>query len=195
MDGRDPIPFKSLRYGPGRDQIWGIQMRRSIFSKNEKVFLTPTDPGWNDGAVNKVAFFADLEGLQAPPSARNVEVRPFALNRTITDKTSNPQLRNDQQPDAGVDVKYGLTKSLITDFTYRTDFAEVEEDDQQVNLTRFSQYFPEKRPFFLEGQGIFGFGGTGGESGSGDVPVVFYSRRIGLTDAGRVVPVIAEEAA
>jgi hypothetical protein len=184
------IPFKSLRYGPGHDQTWGIQMRRFVVSKNEKVFLTPTNPGWGDGAVDRVAFFATLEGLQAPPSSRNLEVRPFALNRTVTDLASTPKVHSDQQPDAGVDVKYGITKSLIGDFTYRTDFAEVEEDNQVVNLTRFSQFFAEKRPFFLEGQGIFGFAGTGGEAGSGDVPVVFYSRRIGLSDAGRVVPVI-----
>ena len=64
-------------------------------------------------------------------------------------------MRNDVDPDAGIDVKYGVTKSLTADFTYNTDFAQVEADEAQVNLTRFSLSFPEKREFFLEGQGIF----------------------------------------
>ena len=64
--------------------------------------------------------------------------------------------------DIGFDLKYGLTRSLIADFTVNTDFAQVEADEQQVNLTRFSLFFPEKREFFLEGQGIFAFGDPGG---------------------------------
>ena len=86
-------------------------------------------------------------------------------------------------------LKYGLTQNLTADFTYNTDFAQVEADEQQVNLTRFSLFFPEKREFFLENQGLFGFGGAG-LNGGGDTPVLFYSRRIGLA-AGRAVPIEA----
>src|SRR6185369_5683904 len=85
----------------------------------------------------------------------------------------------------GFDFKYGLTRSLIADATVNTDFAQVEEDLQQVNLTRFNLQFAEKRDFFLEGKDLFSFG-----SASGDVPVLFYSRQIGLK-AGQAVPVIA----
>ena len=89
-------------------------------------------------------------------------------------------------------MKYGITKSLTADFTYNTDFAQVEADEVQVNLTRFNLLFPEKRDFFLEGAGDFTFGGAGGLGGSppplpganprrigGDAPAIFYSRRIG----------------
>ena len=86
-------------------------------------------------------------------------------------------------------MKYGLTQNLTADFTYNTDFAQVEADEQQVNLTRFSLFFPEKREFFLENRGLFGFGGVDTGSG-GDTPILFYSRRIGF-DLGRQVPIEA----
>ena len=82
-----------------------------------------------------------------------------------------------------------MTRSLIVDATYRTDFAQVEEDVQQINLTRFSVFFPEKRDFFIEGQGIFDFGGVQAGNSPGDVPLLFFSRQIGLSQ-GQVVPVI-----
>ena len=95
-------------------------------------------------------------------------------------------------------MKYGVTQGLTADLTYNTDFAQVEVDEQQVNLTRFSLFFPEKREFFLEGQGIFDFGGGfrggptayyfRGERFGGSAPVLFFSRRIGLNE-GRTVPI------
>jgi hypothetical protein len=113
-----------------------------------------------------------------------------------TDLTADEPYENDLDADVGFDVKYGLTRSLTTDFTYNTDFAQVENDEEQVNLTRFSLFFPEKREFFLEGQGIFNFGGreTGFWGGHSDTPILFFSRRIGLdeTDEGNVaVPINA----
>ena len=84
----------------------------------------------------------------------------------------------------GLDVKYAITQNLVADFTYNTDFAQVEADEQQINLTRFSLFFPEKREFFLENRDTFTFGGV---TTGGDAPVLFYSRRIGL-EAGRPVP-------
>ena len=86
-------------------------------------------------------------------------------------------------------MKYGVTQNLTADFTYNTDFAQVEADEQQVNLTRFSLFFPEKREFFLENQGLFDFGGVGANA-AGDTPILFYSRRIGL-DQGLDVPIEA----
>ena len=91
--------------------------------------------------------------------------------------------------DLGVDLKYALTQGLTLDVTVNTDFAQVEADEQQINLTRFSLFFPEKREFFLENQGTFSFGGVS-TAGAGDVPVLFYSRRVGL-NAGRLVPLDA----
>ena len=97
-------------------------------------------------------------------------------------------MSNDPDGDFGVDAKYGITQNLTADLTYNTDFAQVEADEQQVNLTRFSLFFPEKRDFFLENQGIFTFGTTrpaGGNGDASDVPVLFYSRRIGLANGPR----------
>ena len=120
---------------------------------------------------------------------------------------SAPPISNDGDGDFGFDVKYGLTQNLTADFTYNTDFAQVEVDEQQVNLTRFSLFFPEKREFFLESRGNFDFGrgvsfgggggpggagrpGSGGFFGGGNTPTIFFSRRIGL-DAGQTVPILA----
>ena len=97
---------------------------------------------------------------------------------------------NDATGDLGFDVKYGVTQNLVADLSVNTDFAQVEADEQQVNLTRFSLFFPEKREFFLENQGTFAFGGarsSGARGGGTDTPVLFYSREIGL-DRGREIP-------
>ena len=113
---------------------------------------------------------------------------------TSTDLTADEPFANRGDANFGFDAKYGVTKGLIFDFTYNTDFAQVEADESQVNLTRFSLFFPEKREFFLEGQGIFNFGGRDTRafsfSGPSDAPVMFFSRRIGLED-GNEVPILA----
>ena len=106
---------------------------------------------------------------------------------------ANPRrLATTRRGDVGFDVKYGVTQNLTADFTYNTDFAQVEADEQQVNLTRFSLFFPEKREFFLENQGTFAFGGAAAAASTpaDDAPILFYSRRIGL-NGGRVVPIEA----
>jgi hypothetical protein len=111
------------------------------------------------------------------------------VSSVTTNATTVPQVSNDVTGDIGMDLKYSLTQNLIADFTYNTDFAQVEADEQQVNLTRFSLFFPEKREFFLENQGTFAFGGIAATSSAGDAPILFYSRRIGL-NAGRPVPIL-----
>lgn len=180
------IPFKSLRYGPGREQVWGINFRRTVRSKNEHSYLAPVQAAWGGTAIARFSAAATLVGLEAPPAAINLELKPYAIAGLSTDLVSAPARRNDVDPDAGFDVKYGVTKSITADFTYNTDFAQVEDDEAQVNLTRFSLSYPEKREFFLEGRGTFSFGGTGGS----DDPSIFYSRRIGLA-GGRPIPIIA----
>jgi hypothetical protein len=132
-----------------------------------------------------------LVGLEVPPGSRNLELKPYAISDVTTDFLATPTTSNALGADLGVDVKYGITQNLTADLTVNTDFAQVEADEQQVNLTRFSLFFPEKREFFLENQGTFGFGGAGtGPSGAvgGDTPILFYSRRIGLNE-GRAVPI------
>ena len=181
------IPFKSLRYRAGREQMWGINLRRTIRGRNEYAYIAPIRPEWGVGGFFRASAAATLVGLQVPTAGKNLEIKPYSVSRLTTDTLTTPAVRNDFAQDVGLDVKYGVTKSLSADFTYNTDFAQVEVDEAQVNLTRFNLQFPEKREFFLEGQGIYTFGGvTGG--GSGDAPTIFYSRRIGL-EGGTAVPI------
>ncbi len=151
------IPFKSLRYNPGREQVWGINFRRTVRSKNEHSYLAPVAAAWGGTAIARFSAAATLVGLEAPPAAMNLEIKPYAIAGLSTDLLASVARSNDFDPDAGFDVKYGLTKSITADFTYNTDFAQVEDDEAQVNLTRFNLSYPEKREFFLEGRGTFGF--------------------------------------
>jgi hypothetical protein len=172
------IPFKSLRYRPGTGQTWGININRIIKRKNERTWLAPMPASYGNG-VFRISQGATLTGLETPPLGKNLEVKPYAIGGLTTDRVSRPAFNNRGSKDAGFDVKYGLTRGLTADLTVNTDFAQVEEDEQQVNLTRFSLFFPEKREFFLEGQGIFNFGGQASNSAS-DTPIMFFSRSIGI---------------
>ncbi len=200
------IPFRSLRYRPGSNQIWGIQIRRNVRRKNEWAYLTPLpiSAGSGPGGIFRVSDAATLVGLEVPGASKNLEVKPYAIGGLNTNLNATPPTRNAGDGNTGVDVKYGITQNLTADFTYNTDFAQVEVDEQQVNLTRFSLFFPEKREFFLEGRGIFNFargariGGSqgglrrpgGGSSFSGgNAPALFYSRKIGL-QRGTVLPIV-----
>src|SRR5688500_3796695 len=136
---------------------------------------------------------ATLVGLQVPSDARMLELKPYALSGLATDTTVTPRGSNDATHRIGGDLKYGVTRNLTADLTVNTDFAQVEVDEQQVNLTRFNLFFPEKRDFFLEGLGTFAFAGrasAGLAAGTGDTPYLFFSRRIGL-DQSRVIPIRA----
>ena len=186
------IPFKSLRYGPGRDQVWGINVRRGVQWKNEDSFITAMPRSLHYMAQFRLSLAATLVGLQTPGVSRTLEFKPYAISGTTGIRNSSNSIVNDFSRDVGFDGKYGLTQGLTADFTVNTDFAQVEDDDEQVNLTRFSLFFPEKREFFLEGQGIFSFGGasTGrrwsGSSGGGDTPILFFSRQIGISGRNEV---------
>jgi len=188
------IPFKSLRYGPGRDQTWGINLRRVVRWKNEWTHLVQIPRALTTfRGILKVSSAATLVGLQVPPTGPSIELKPYAISSVTTDNAAKPVLTNDRAARIGGDLKYGITPNLTADFTVRTDFAQVEVDEQQVNLTRFNLFFPEKRDFFLEGQGVFAFAGrqsSGLNAGVGDTPYLFFSRRIGL-DAGRSIPLQA----
>ncbi|MSR19482.1 MAG: hypothetical protein EXR91_00675 [Gemmatimonadetes bacterium] len=182
------VPFRSLRYRPGPNQSWGFQLRRIIRRRNEASYLTalPISAARGNSVIAgiwRVSQAATLEGVEVPARSLNVEVKPYAIGGLRTDRVAASPTNNDLDGDVGVDVKYGLTSNLTVDATYNTDFAQVEVDEQQVNLTRFNLFFPEKREFFLEGRGNFDF-----TSGSG-APTMFFSRRIGLQQ-GRVVPIL-----
>jgi hypothetical protein len=184
------IPFKSLRYKPGRNQVWGIQLFRMVRWKNETSLVIPLARNQKH-ADFQVSRYATLVGIEAPPGSKNIEIKPYAISNVTSDPVANAADATTIDKNAGFDVKYGVTQNLTADFTYRTDFAQVEVDEQQINLTRFNINFPEKRQFFLEGAGVFMFGvtGSGAEFGgaTGNIPALFYSRQIGISQ-GRPVP-------
>ena len=201
------IPFKSLRYRPGPAQVWGVQLRRNVRRKNEWAYITalPISAGSGPGGIFRVSDAATLVGLDAPSGSANLEIKPYGIGGISTNLAASEPIVNAGNGDGGLDVKYGITQNLTADLTWNTDFAQVEVDEQQVNLTRFSLFFPEKREFFLEGRGIFGFarggvaggfggalrrgGQGGGFFGGGNAPTLFYSRQIGLQN-GTIVPIV-----
>ncbi len=193
------IPFKSLRYRQGGEQVWSVNVRRIVRWKNETSYLSPVPASYGPMGATRFNVAATLVGIEVPSASRNLELKPYAISELLTNKVAATPYANDLKGDFGVDAKYGITRSLTLDFTYNTDFAQVEEDEQQVNLTRFSQFFPERRDFFLEGQGLFQFASVGarggGEGGGGggapnETPLLFFSRRIGLQN-GVPTPITA----
>ncbi len=185
------IPFKSLRYRAAGPQVWGLNVRRVVRSKNETSTLALVPASYGVGGISQMNVAATLVGVETPARSMNLEFKPYAVSALTTDLAARVPFRNDIASDVGLDMKYGVTRGLTADVTVNTDFAQVEEDLQQVNLTRFNLFFPEKRDFFLQGQGIFDFGGRNSQrAGSGGVPIMFFSRRIGLS-GGQAVPVLA----
>ena len=198
------IPFRSIRVKPDGD-VWGVNIRRMARWKNETSFLSAVPRSWGRRALNKVSNEATLLGMVAPHDGLNLDFKPYALGSVLTNRAVSPVIRNKRDGNGGADIKWGITPQIVADFTYRTDFAQVEDDDAQVNLTRFSLINAEKREFFLEGQDAFAFGGVGGGSGPGGggpgfnqsgvhnttdlSPILFYSRRIGIV-GGAIAPIV-----
>ncbi len=200
------IPFRSMRFKEGSQQ-WGVNVRRMVRWRNELTFLSQVPVSWGRRGLSKVSSVGTLVGLQSPTRLRNLDVKPYALGSTATNHRATPAFSNRGAGEFGVDAKWGITQSIVTDLTYNTDFAQVEDDEAQVNLTRFSVLFPEKRDFFLEGQDVFNFAGAGANQGGGGqgptavpgggggggssnvTPIVFFSRRIGLQN-GEVIPIL-----
>jgi hypothetical protein len=184
------IPFKSLRYPQEGPQVWGFNAQRNNRWKNELSAVTLLPPARGVNAVTQSSRAATLVGIDAPARSRNIEIKPYVTGDLTTDLTVTPSRSNDPSGDLGVDAKFGLTQGMTADLTVNPDFAQVEADEQQVNLTRFSLFFPEKRDFFLENQTLFAMGTTGASQGAGDTPILFYSRRIGI-NGNREVPLDA----
>ena len=184
------VPFKSLRYRPGRAQTWGFNARRYNRWKNELSYLVPIPAARGLPDIMQASRSATVVGLEAPAPGLNLDVKPYMTFNLSSDLAAAPSISNELGGAIGFDAKYAITQNLAVDLTYNTDFAQVEADEQQVNLTRFSLFFPEKREFFLESAGTFAFGGaSSGRFGSGDTPILFYSRRIGL-NGGQAVPLL-----
>ena len=171
------IPFSTLRYGAGGPQDWGLNVERKIRRNSEQSMWAPLPRQFG---VYRVSLAGTL-ALEAP-ARRTVSISPYALMDGFRDYgVPSPETEFGRQ--IGGDAKIGLNQSLTLDLTVNTDFAQAEVDDQQVNLTRFSLFFPEKRAFFLENAGTFAVGASRSAE-------LFFSRRIGL-QGGREVPITA----
>jgi len=162
------IPFRTLRYASSASQSWGINFQRNIRRNNEVVYWAPLQRNRN---LYRVSEAGTLLGI-VPPPQRNLKVTPYVLGQA---RRGGELSGTETDSDAGLDVKYSITPSLTLDLTYNTDFAQVEADEQQINLDRFNLFFPEKRPFFLENAGQFSVG-------NGQEVEMFFSRRIGIGD-------------
>jgi hypothetical protein len=143
-----------------------MNFRRRVALKNEVSFLVPVLASSGRAALSKMSVAAAVGNLEVPAKLRNIDVKPCALGSVLTDRNAAPSASNDPDGNVGLDVKWGVRQTLVADFTVNTDFAQVEDDEQQVNLTRFSLQFPEKRDFFLEGADTFNFGGGSWEPGA-----------------------------
>jgi hypothetical protein len=174
------IPLSQLRFGPskdGRDRVWGFQVQRDVARYNERDSWSP----WTQQSPGYVSSFGDLTGLSDLPVPERVELIPYVSTKlTRAPGTSADPLyrRNDTKPSVGGDLNYGLPNGLTLTATVNPDFGQVEVDPAVVNLTAFETFFPEKRPFFLEGSDIFRFGQTQTDA-SYNSQIFFYSRRIG----------------
>ena len=171
------IPLRSIRFNSGTDKIWGINFQRNISKRSETAYWANLPLGFD---IKRLSLAGKMTGINLK-SPKNLKVIPYALTQVAQDKTISKI--NSSRADFGGDIKYSLTPGLTLDLTYNTDFAQVEVDDQQVNLDRFNLFFPEKRPFFLENAGQFSVGSPGEVD-------LFFSRRIGIGDGGSLVPII-----
>ena len=171
------IPLSSLRFLPGENKTWGLNFQRNISKNSETSFWASLPLGFD---IKRVSISGKLKGLDLK-SPKNLKIIPYAIGNASYQKLDN-QTDVSVDLDAGFDIKYSLTPGLTLDLTYNTDFAQVEVDEQQVNLDRFNLFFPEKRAFFLENAGQFSVGSPGEVD-------LFFSRRIGIGDEGQVVPI------
>ncbi len=161
------IPFVALRYGSEDEQTWGINFQRNIRRNNEESYWAPLDRNFN---LNRVSEAGYVEGIEVP-GQRLLQVTPYVLS--LSERGGDLPPGTQSREEYGLDLKWGITPSLTLDATFNTDFAQVEVDDIQVNLDRFSLFFPEKRPFFLENAGQFAIGNPREVE-------LFFSRRIGI---------------
>ena len=171
------LPFRTLRFNSGHDEVWGVNFMRNLRRKNEQSYWSPVPRAFD---LQRVSLAGDLGGVEAK-FRRSLQIVPFITGGIQQDYTRDPAVKK-YTPEVGVDLKYTLTSSLTLDLTANTDFAQVEVDEEQVNLTRFDLFFPEKRPFFLENSGY-------STVGTPQEVELFFSRRIGIDPTGAQIPI------
>ena len=177
------IPMVTMRFPEADRQVWGVNFMRNIRRKNEQVFWAPIPKGYD---LTRVSLAGTMTGLGGVDRGMDLRITPYVLAGGRQDRAVTAGLDGSGFNDVGLDVKYGVASGLNLDVTLNTDFAQVEVDEQQVNLTRFPLFFPEKRDFFLENAGMFSVK----SQGIGRLADLFFTRRIGLAN-GQPVPIIA----
>jgi len=184
------IPFDQLRFNEEEEMVWGLNVGRYIASRNEETALIVGRYSPSPRSKYWMSDLGTLHGLKAVERKRLLQVKPYLLPGTSKNFVGIDTSENESF-ETGVDVRYGITPNLSLDLSYNTDFAQVEADQEQVNLTQFSLFFPEKREFFLEGASLFDFGEPAEVRGGDSRPptILFYSRRIGL-ESGQPVPIL-----
>jgi hypothetical protein len=182
------IPFSTLRFEERENQAMGINFKRRIRRKNEDLYWSLVPSQYTS---HRVSLAGDLLFDRAIQLGRNLQVKPFTT-MNFTQTRSGSEESKEFTPEVGLDVKYSVTPGLTLDTTLNTDFSQVEVDAEQINLTRFSLFFPEKRDFFLENADLFQFGDLPGERGPrrNQETQLFYSRRIGLSESGLPLPLL-----
>ena len=180
------IPFSQLRFEKSEVMNWGINFGREIARKREIDAWNEAPKTYGGLAKYRTAYFGTLEGLEGITPSRRLELLPYVLPGASYESSIE---ETKGVFDAGLDIKYGVTSNLTADLTFNTDFAQVEADQEQVNLTRFSLFFPEQRPFFLEGASIFDVGIPRPSFRRPPPLLLFYSRRIGLAK-GHAIPIL-----
>ncbi|MYF63458.1 MAG: carbohydrate binding family 9 domain-containing protein, partial [Rhodothermaceae bacterium] len=173
------IPFRQLRFPKGETVDFGLMLSRMINRKNERVIWPPIglEFGGQFGVISAVSQYGVLRGLHNIRRGKNIEIKPYVITgiQQTREDYNVKDIPSTFERDIGIDFKYGITSNVTLDLTINTDFAQVEADNVQLNLTRFSLFFPEKREFFLERSGLF-------EHGNPRSTQTFFSRRIGLRD-------------
>jgi len=177
------IPLVTLRFPDVERQVWGVNFMRNIRHKNEQVFWAPVPTPYT---LTRVSLAGTMAGMDSLGRGLDLRVSPYVLGGFRQDRAAE-RIDGSGFRDVGLDVKYGITSGLNLDVTVNTDFAEVEVDEQQVNLTRFPLFFPEKRDFFLENAGMFSVKNEGGITRLADL---FFTRRIGLSSSGQQIPIL-----
>ena len=177
------IPMVTMRFPEADRQVWGINFMRNIRRKNEQVFWAPIEKGYG---LSRVSQAGTLTGLGGVDRGMDLRITPYVLAGGREDRAATAGLAGSGFNDLGLDVKYGVASGLNLDVTLNTDFAQVEVDEQQVNLTRFQLFFPEKRDFFLENAGLFSVK----SQSTTRLADLFFTRRIGLA-GGQPIPIIA----
>ena len=178
------IPMITLRFPEADEQVWGVNFMRNIRRKNEQVYWAPISKEYS---LTRVSLAGTMTGITGVDQGMDLRVTPYVLSGARQDRGNGGGLDGSGFRDLGLDVKYGLASGLNLDLTLNTDFAQVEVDEQQVNLTRFPLFFPEKRDFFLENAGMFNVGAASGFNRLADL---FFTRRIGLSENGQPVPIV-----